>query len=73
MLEEQGNTTALIGAWSMDGALELEGSFLSAVDINAMVSERSVPEESVTPPERTPLLMKSAGEDDWQPLPAVAR
>ena len=67
------NTTALIGAWSMDGAQgDLDG-FRSVLDINALVAERSAtPDEAPAPvPERPPLLMKPAGEDDWRPLPVA--
>ncbi len=63
------NTTGLIGAWSMDGPTgDLDG-FASVVDINALVAARDAEAvEVVLPPERPPLLMKPADEDDWQPL-----
>lgn len=70
---EQTNTTALIGAWSMDGAHgDLDG-FRSVLDIHALVAERdaAAEEEPAPPPERPPLLMKPAGEDDWRPLPVA--
>ena len=70
---KQTNTTSLIGAWSMDGAHgDLDG-FQSVVDIHALVAERSAaPDEApAPPPERPPLLMKPAGEDDWRPLPVA--
>ena len=70
---KQTNTTSLIGAWSMDGAHgDLDG-FHSVLDIHALVAERSAaPDEApAPPPERPPLLMKPAGEDDWRPLPVA--
>ena len=69
---KQTNTTALIGAWSMDGARgDLDG-FQSVLDINALVAERDAADDApAPPPERPPLLMKSAGEDDWTLLPVA--
>lgn len=73
------NTTALIDQWSMDGAAsDIERRFESAVDIIALVSElpdepADVPDaddESAEAPADT-LLVKRAGEDDWQPLVAA--
>jgi hypothetical protein len=61
---------ALIREWSMEGARsDLQGRFGSLVDINAIVAERSEqPRSDVSPPSQPPLLLKPAGEDDWQPL-----
>jgi len=67
------NTTALIGAWSMDGAQgDLDG-FRSVLDINALVAQRGAAhyEAPAPPSELPPLLMKPAGEDDWRPLPVA--
>ena len=66
------NTTALIGAWTMDGAHDdLGGRFHSAVDIHAAVSElRAKPKVERTALEAAPLLVKSAGDEDWALLPA---
>lgn len=66
------NTTALIRAWSMDGAeRDASGDFGSALDLNAALSKRD-PEEIQTEvesaPERPPLLLKGADDDDWRPL-----
>jgi hypothetical protein len=74
MRGKQANTTALIGAWTMSGAHgDFDGHFRPVLDINAIVEERGAePVDEVVPPERPPLLMKPAGEDDWRPLPAVA-
>jgi hypothetical protein len=74
MRAKHANTTALIGAWSMDGAHgDLDGRFHSVVDIHAVVAERSAePADSAPPTERSPLLLKLAGDDDWLPLPAAA-
>jgi hypothetical protein len=68
--EPESNTTALIGAWSMDGARDdLDGRFRSPLDILAIVSaRRDEPADEVAPPTRPPLLLKPAGEDDWLPL-----
>lgn len=68
----QANTTALIGAWSMDGAHgDLDG-FRPAPDIVALVAERDAVEiEEALPPERPPLLFKTADEDDWQLFPVA--
>lgn len=62
------NTLALIREWSMDGAGgDLDGRFASPVDIHAMVSEREEGQNGeVAPPTPPPLLLKRAGEDDWQ-------
>lgn len=64
------NTLVLIHEWSMDGARgDLDGRFGSPLDIHALVAERSdEPSGEVSPPDRPPLLMKPAGEDDWRPL-----
>lgn len=62
------NRLALICRWSMDGARgDLDGDFGSPVDIHAIVGERSE-ESGEPPPAPTPVLMKTAGEDDWRPL-----
>lgn len=65
---------ALIRKWSMEGARgDLQGRFGSLVDINAVVAERSEePRNDDSPPTQPPLLLKPAGEDDWQPLLVVA-
>ena len=65
------NTLALIGKWSIDGTRgDLDGRFGSPLDIHAIVAERG--EEAagsqIPPPAQPPVLMKSAGEDDWRPL-----
>ena len=61
------NTLALIRKWSMAGAHgDLSGHFTSPVDIYATVAERH--EGSVgdgAPPTSAPVMVKSAGEDDW--------
>jgi hypothetical protein len=64
---------ALIRKWSMEGARgDLQGRFGSLVDINAIVAERSAePRSDVSSPTQPPLLLKPAGEDDWQPLLVV--
>ena len=64
----QTNTLALIREWSMDGADgDLDGCFASPVDIHALVSERSEDSGSeVLPSAPPPLLLKRAGDDDWQ-------
>jgi hypothetical protein len=68
------NTTDLITHWTMgDDEPDLDRSFAPSVDILAAVSERSTEAESdVDAPEpdvvRSPLLVKRADEDDWQPL-----
>jgi hypothetical protein len=64
------NTTALIGKWSMDGAHGfVVGGFRSSLDILAIVSARSHEPSSVpAAPTPAPLLLKPAGEGDWQPL-----
>jgi hypothetical protein len=68
------NTTALITHWTMgDDEPDLDRSFAPSVDILAAVSERSTePDAEAAPQEaedhRGPLLVKRAGEDDWQPL-----
>jgi hypothetical protein len=65
------NTTRLIGHWSMDGARsdQLHG-FGSAVDILALVGGRAT--EAAAPADESlgagRVLVKPAGEDDWQPL-----
>jgi hypothetical protein len=64
---------ALIRKWSMEGALgDLQDRFGLPVDINAIVAERSEePRSDVSPPTQPPLLLKPAGEDDWQPFLVV--
>jgi hypothetical protein len=53
----------------MEGARDLSGRFASSLDINAIVAERAEkPTADVAPPSPEPLLLKPAGEDDWQPL-----
>ena len=70
---DQANTTALIAAWSMDGARsDLDGRFGSPVDIHAVVAERDRQEraaEPVPPSESPPLLVKAADAADWKLLP----
>lgn len=69
MPETQANTTALIRAWSMDGAESDLDGFHSVLDIPALVAERSGELEDVlVAPELPPLLLKQADEDDWLPL-----
>ena len=69
---KQANTTALIGAWSMDGAHGDLAGFRSALDIHALVAERdAAAAEEVLPLERPPLLLKRADEEDWEPLPVA--
>lgn len=67
------NTTRLIGHWSMDGARsDLHHGFRSAVDILAVLAGRTT-EAPLYPVEGAAtdgLLVKPAGEGDWQPLPA---
>jgi hypothetical protein len=71
---ESVNTTDLITHWTMgDDEPDLHRSFAPSVDILAAVSERSTEADAeADPPEdevaRSPLLVKRAGEDDWQPL-----
>ena len=63
----ESNTLALIHNWSMEGAHgDLSGHFASPVDIHAAVAERN--EGSIgesAPPTSAPVMMKSAGGDDW--------
>jgi len=55
----------------MDGDGDLAG-FRSALDIHALVAQRDAAAvEVVVAPERPPLLLKSADEDDWEPLPVA--
>jgi hypothetical protein len=65
------NTLTLISEWSMDGASgDLNGGFRSPVDIFEMVGEQTPPPSSTSerPPvhKESPLLVKRAGEDEWQ-------
>lgn len=72
MSDTDTNTTALIGAWSMDGARgDLETHFGWPVDINAAVSARSGELDSETRQAAAPLplLVKAAGDSDWARLP----
>jgi hypothetical protein len=75
---ESVNTTDLITHWTMgDDEPDLDRSFAPSVDILAAVSDRSPdpePDVGSSEPEvaRSPLLVKRAGEDDWQPLVAGA-
>jgi hypothetical protein len=68
------NTTALITHWTMEGArADLDRGFRPSVDILAAVSELSSdpvvePASAEAQSQPTPLLVKRAGEDDWQPL-----
>ena len=66
------NTTTLIGEWHMGGTdRELHGRFHSNVDILAVLSGRdSEPSVPAPAPSDQPLLMKRAGDEDWQPLTA---
>lgn len=70
------NTTSLIAQWSMEGARrDLAGRFRSSVDILAAVSARtSKLERTPAPPsvDLTPLFLKQADGEDWQPLVAGA-
>jgi hypothetical protein len=70
------NTTGLITHWSMEGAMhDIDRRFGPAVDILAAVAEpASEPlSETVQPAESTStLLVKRAGDDEWQPLGAGA-
>jgi hypothetical protein len=45
---------------------ELDGHFTSPVDIHALVAELHEETDEISQP--APLLLKPAGEDDWQPL-----
>jgi hypothetical protein len=68
------NTTRLIGHWSMDGARnDLRQGFRSAVDILAVVSGLTAQPSAETgaPQAADGLLVKPAGEGDWQPLLAA--
>ena len=66
------NTLTLISKWSMDGASgDLNGGFRSPVDILEIVGERTTQPPSSTserPPvqKEGPLLVKRAGEEEWQ-------
>jgi hypothetical protein len=68
------NTTDLITHWTMgDDEPDLDWGFAPSVDILAAVSERSTDanaevDASEDEVARGPLLVKRAGEDDWQPL-----
>lgn len=65
------NTTALIHAWSMDGERhDPSVRFESALDIHAALSQRDPDETELdsVPPERPPLLLKGADDEDWRPL-----
>lgn len=68
------NTTALITHWTMDGARgDLDRRFSPSVDILAAVSELTPePVEAEVhmdaPAAPSPLLVKRAGDDEWQPL-----
>ena len=71
------HTLTLISQWSMDGAPgDLNGGFRSPVDILEIVGGRTTQPPS-SPIEQPPvhtesqLLVKRAGDDDWQPLLAA--
>jgi hypothetical protein len=66
------NTTALIGEWHMgETDRELDGRFHSNVDILAVLSGRdSEPSVPAPVPSAQPVLMKRAGDADWEPLTA---
>ena len=60
----------LIRQWSMAGALDdVERDFGSPVDIHTAVGERPNASEMSQPPDQPPVLLKSAGDGDWHPLP----
>jgi hypothetical protein len=71
------NTTALIGAWTMGDVGEgFVGRFHSAIDINAIISERGHEHTAdISPPamSHARVLVKGAEDDDWQSLPGEAR
>ena len=73
LLSTDTNTTALIDAWSMDGArTDLETHFGSPVDIIAAVAARGDDAGSESRPRSgapSPLLVKAAGDSDWAQLP----
>ena len=61
------NTTELIRQWSMSGAhRDLAGRFRSSEDIRTAIATRA--SERRRTPERAPVLLKQADEDDWTPL-----
>jgi hypothetical protein len=75
------NTTALITYWTMDGASnDIDRRFGSPVDILALVhgssTELGVEASSVdvvpSQPNHPPLLVKKAGQDEWESLGEVA-
>jgi hypothetical protein len=74
------NTTALITHWTMDGASnDIDRRFGSPVDILAIVhgssTELGVEASSVdvVPSQNhPPLLVKKAGQDEWESLGEVA-
>jgi hypothetical protein len=57
------NTTKLIEQWSMAGAVDFEGAF-------GPVAAEQVParHEEPTPGAAGGVLLKRAGEEEWQPL-----
>ena len=60
------NTTKLIRYWSMSGAgRDLTDRFGSAGGLDAASSAPSPDERA---PERAPLLMRTADDEDWTPL-----
>jgi hypothetical protein len=60
------NTTNLIRYWSMSGAdRDLTDRFGSVGGVDA-ASAAPLPDERV--PERAPLLMRTADDEDWTPL-----
>jgi hypothetical protein len=67
---DDANTLPLIREWSMDGARgNLDGSFGSTLDLQALVAARDAEPRDETPaPAQAPLMMKPAGEDGWRPL-----
>ena len=68
------NTTGLISNWSMAGAREeLQRRYAPATDILAAVAEGDdEPQDDATSAPQSHVMVKRAGEDDWQPLVAGA-
>jgi hypothetical protein len=57
------NTTKLIEQWSMAGAVDFDGSF------GPLAAEQGpARHEEPTPGAAGELLLKRAGEEEWQPL-----
>lgn len=60
------NTTTLIAEWSMRGARrDVAGRFRTIDDIRTLLARDGKVE---APAAGAALLVKPAGEDDWQPL-----